>query len=94
MGKGTDIAMDVAQVTLMTTDLRRIAEAVKLSRRTVKTIHENLFFSFIYNVCCIPLAAGAAYPLTHFQFTPAVAAALMAMSSVSVVVNSLRLKWS
>jgi len=91
MGKGTDIAMDVAQVTLMGSDLRRISDAIRLSRRTVRTIKENLFFSFIYNLCCIPLAAGLFYPLFHFQFTPAVASALMAMSSISVVLNSLRL---
>jgi len=93
MGRGTDIAMDVAQVTLMSSDLRRIGEAIRLSRQTVKTVRENLFFSFIYNVCCIPLAAGLAYPLTHFRLTPAVASALMAMSSVSVVANSLRLNF-
>ena len=91
MGKGTDIAMDVAQLTLMSDDLRKIPEAINLSRRTVKTIRQNLFFSFIYNVCCIPLAAGVAAPFFNFQITPSVASALMAMSSVSVVLNSLRL---
>lgn len=92
MGKGTDVAMDVAQVTLMGTDLRRIPEAIKLSRRTVGMIRQNLFWAFIYNVVCIPLAAGAFYAVFDFQITPMWASALMAMSSVSVVLNSLRLK--
>jgi len=94
MGRGTDIAMDVAQVTLMGDDLRRIPEAVGLSRKTVGMIHQNLFWSFIYNVVSIPLAAGALYPITDFQITPMFASALMAMSSVSVVLNSLRLKYT
>lgn len=93
MGRGTDVAMDVAQVTLMGTDLRKLGEAVRLSRRTVGMIHQNLFWAFIYNVVCIPLAAGALYGVADFQITPMWASALMAMSSVSVVVNSLRLKW-
>ena len=92
MGRGTDVAMDVAQVTLMADDLRRIPEAVRLSRRTVGMIHQNLFWAFVYNVVCIPLAAGALSPWLHFQITPMWASALMAMSSVSVVLNSLRLK--
>lgn len=92
MGKGTDVAMDVAQVTLMGTDLRRISEAIELSRRTVGMIRQNLFWAFIYNVVCIPLAAGALYAVIDFQITPMWASALMAMSSVSVVLNSLRLK--
>lgn len=92
MGKGTDVAMDVAQVTLMGTDLRRIPEAITLSRRTVGMIRQNLFWAFIYNVVCIPLAAGALYAVIDFQITPMWASALMAMSSVSVVLNSLRLK--
>lgn len=93
MGKGTDIAMDVAQVTLMGTDLRRIPEAVTLSRRTVSMIHQNLFWAFIYNVVCIPLAAGipAVFGLS-WHITPMWASALMALSSISVVLNSLRLK--
>lgn len=93
IGRGTDIAMDTAQVTLASTDLRRIAEAVRLSRQTVGMIHQNLFWAFIYNVVCIPLAAGI--PLLfglNWLITPMWAAALMAMSSVSVVTNSLRLK--
>ena len=93
MGKGTDIAMDVAQVTLMGTDLRRIPEAIRLSRKTVGMIRQNLFWAFIYNVVCIPMAAGALYGVVDFQITPMWASALMAMSSVSVVLNSLRLKY-
>ena len=93
MGRGTDVAMDVAQVTLMGNDLRRIAEAFSLSRQTVGMIRQNLFWAFIYNLVCIPLAAGVLYAVTDFQITPMWASALMAMSSVSVVINSLRLKW-
>jgi len=95
MGQGTDVAMDVAQVTLISTDLRRISQAVLLSRRTVATIHQNLFWAFIYNIVCIPLAAGLPYLFgLSWQITPMWASALMAFSSVSVVLNSLRLKWS
>lgn len=94
MGKGTDIAIDVAQVTLMGTDLRRLADAIKLSRQTVGMIHQNLFWAFIYNVVCIPLAAGLPYLFgAHWQITPMWASALMAFSSTSVVMNSLRLKF-
>lgn len=94
MGKGTDIAIDVAQVTLMGTDLRRIAYAIKLSRQTVGMIHQNLFWAFIYNVVCIPLAAGLPYLFgAYWQITPMWASALMAFSSISVVMNSLRLKF-
>ncbi len=93
MGKGTDVAMDVAQVTLMGTDLRRIPEAIRLSKKTVHMIHQNLFWAFIYNVICIPLAAGVPYLFgASWQITPMWASALMAFSSVSVVMNSLRLK--
>ena len=93
MGKGTDVAMEVAQVTLMGTDLRRLPDAISLSRRTVGMIRQNLFWAFIYNVVCIPLAAGLPYLFgTHWQITPMWASALMACSSVSVVMNSLRLK--
>lgn len=92
IGRGTDIAMEVAQVTLMGDDLRRIAYAISLSRHTVRTVKQNLFWAFIYNIICIPLAAGALYSLCQFQITPMWAAALMAFSSVSVVLNSLRLK--
>ena len=94
MGRGTDVAMDVAQVTLMGDDLRRIPEAIGLSKRTVGMIHQNLFWAFIYNVVCIPLAAGLPYLFDlHWQITPMWASALMAFSSVSVVLNSLRLKF-
>ena len=93
IGKGTDIAMDVAQVTLMGDDLLAIPEAVKLSRKTVGMIWQNLFWAFIYNLVCIPLAAGALHLFgIDFQITPMWASALMACSSVSVVLNSLRLK--
>ena len=93
MGKGTDVAMEVAQVTLMGTDLRRIPDAITLSKRTVAMIRQNLFWAFIYNVVCIPLAAGLPYLFgSHWQITPMWASALMAFSSVSVVLNSLRLK--
>lgn len=93
MGRGTDVAMDVAQVTLMSTDLRRLSDAIDLSRRTVGMIHQNLFWAFIYNLVCIPLAAGALRLFgLDFQITPMWASALMAFSSVSVVLNSLRLK--
>ncbi len=94
MGRGTDVAMEVAQVTLMGDDLRRIPEAMHLSARIVRTVRQNLFWAFIYNVICIPLAAGALTPWLQFQITPMWASALMAFSSVSVVLNSLRLKWS
>lgn len=94
MGQGTDVAMDVAQVTLMGTDLRRIPDAIALSRRTVGMIHQNLFWAFIYNIVCIPLAAGVLRIFgIDFQITPMWASALMACSSVSVVLNSLRLKF-
>ena len=94
MGKGTDVAMDVAQVTLMGTDLRRIPDAIRLSKQTVGMIHQNLFWAFIYNVICIPLAAGLPFLFgLSWQITPMWASALMAFSSVSVVTNSLRLKW-
>jgi P-type Cu2+ transporter len=94
MGKGTDIAMDVAKMTIISSDLNYIPKAIKLSRRTVRTIRENLFWAFIYNVIGIPVAAGALYPVNGFLLNPMIAGAAMAMSSVSVVSNSLRLKWS
>lgn len=93
IGKGTDVAMDVAQITLMGDDLRTLPEALQLSRRTVRMIWENLFWAFIYNIVCIPLAAGVLYLFDiDWQITPSWASALMAFSSVSVVLNSLRLK--
>lgn len=94
IGTGTDVAMDVAQVTLMGTDLRALPDAVSLSRKTVSMIHQNLFWAFIYNIVCIPLAAGLPYAFgIYFQITPMWASALMALSSISVVLNSLRLKY-
>ena len=93
IGKGTDVAMDVAQVTLMGDDLLAIPEAVKLSRKTVSMIWQNLFWAFVYNIVCIPLAAGALHIFgIDFQITPMWASGLMACSSLSVVLNSLRLK--
>lgn len=93
MGRGTDVAMDAAQATLMGDDLRRLPQAIRLSRKTTAMIGQNLFWAFIYNVVCIPLAAGALHLLgINFQITPMWASALMAFSSVSVVLNSLRLK--
>lgn len=95
MGKGTDVAMDVAQITLMTDDLKALPEAVAMSRHTVKMIYQNLFWAFIYNIVCIPLAAGVLHLFgSDFQITPMWASALMAFSSISVVLNSLRLKYA
>ena len=94
MGRGTDVAMDVAQVTMMGDDLRRLPQAIHLSKKTVSMIRQNLFWAFIYNIVCIPLAAGVLHLFgLHFQITPMWASALMAFSSVSVVLNSLRLKY-
>ena len=93
MGKGTDIAMDVAKMTLISSDLLHIPKAIELSKQTVKVIRQNLFWAFIYNVIGIPLAAGILYPFTGFLLNPMIAGAAMALSSVSVVSNSLRLKW-
>ncbi|MEJ7695012.1 heavy metal translocating P-type ATPase [Daejeonella sp.] len=92
MGKGSDIAMDVAKMTLITSDLLAIPKALKLSKRTVQTVHQNLFWAFIYNVIGIPLAAGVLYAYNGFLLDPMIAGAAMALSSVSVVTNSLRLK--
>lgn len=94
MGKGTDIAMDVAKMTLISSDLGSIPKAVWLSRRTVRVIRQNLFWAFIYNLVGIPLAAGILYPFTGFLLNPMLAGAAMALSSVSVVTNSLRLKYA
>ena len=93
MGKGTDIAMDVAKMTLISSDLNHIPNAIYLSRKTVRIIRQNLFWAFVYNVIGIPLAAGILYPVNGFLLNPMIAGAAMAMSSVSVVSNSLRLKW-
>ena len=95
IGTGTDVAMDVAQVTLMGNDLQNVPTAVDLSKKTVKMIWQNLFWAFIYNIICLPLAAGALHLFgINFQITPMWAAALMALSSLSVVLNSLRLKFA
>ena len=93
MGKGSDIVMDVAAMTIISSDLNKIPEAIKLSKQTVKAIRQNLFWAFIYNVIGIPVTAGILYPFTRFLLNPMIAGAAMAMSSVSVVSNSLRLKW-
>ncbi len=92
MGRGSDIAMDVAKMTLISSDLSKIPQAIRLSRYTVATIRQNLFWAFIYNIIGIPLAAGMLYPLNGFLLNPMIAGAAMALSSVSVVSNSLRLK--
>ncbi len=93
MGKGSDIAMDVAKMTIISSDLTKIPQAIKLSKQTVATIKQNLFWAFVYNVIGIPLAAGILYPINGFLLNPMIAGAAMALSSVSVVSNSLRLKW-
>lgn len=92
MGRGADIAMDVAKMTLITSDLNSIPKALQLSRKTIKTVRQNLFWAFIYNVIGIPIAAGLLYPVNGFLLDPMIAGAAMALSSVSVVGNSLRLK--
>ncbi len=95
IGRGADVALDAAQMTLMSDDLTRIVDAIRLSRRTVGMIWQNLFWAFAYNLVCIPLAAGMLHLWNiDFQITPMWASALMALSSLSVVLNSLRLKWS
>ncbi|HBN6702573.1 TPA: copper-translocating P-type ATPase [Elizabethkingia anophelis] len=93
MGKGSDIAMDVAKMTIISSDLTKIPQAIKLSRQTVTTIKQNLFWAFIYNLIGLPIAAGILYPVNGFLLNPMIAGAAMALSSVSVVSNSLRLKW-
>ena len=92
MGGGSDIAMDVAKMTIISSDLTKIPEALKLSRLTVRTIRQNLFWAFIYNIIGVPVAAGVLYPVNGFLLNPMIAGAAMAFSSVSVVTNSLRLK--
>ncbi|MBS1748980.1 MAG: copper-translocating P-type ATPase [Bacteroidetes bacterium] len=92
MGKGSDIAMDVAKMTIISSDLTKISQAIKLSKRTVATIKQNLFWAFIYNLIGIPIAAGVLYPINGFLLNPMIAGAAMALSSISVVTNSLRLK--
>jgi Cu2+-exporting ATPase len=92
MGKGSDIAMDVAKMTIISSDLQIIPKAIRLSKLTVNTIHQNLFWAFVYNLIGIPVAAGLLYPIWGFMLNPMIAGAAMALSSVSVVTNSLRLK--
>jgi Cu2+-exporting ATPase len=93
MGKGSDIAMDVAKMTIISSDLNKIPAAIKLSKQTVQAIRQNLFWAFIYNIIGIPLGAGVLYPINGFLLNPMIAGAAMALSSVSVVSNSLRLKF-
>lgn len=93
MGKGSDIAMDVAKMTIISSDLSKIPQAIKLSKYTVAAIRQNLFWAFIYNIIGIPIAAGFLYPINGFLLNPMIAGAAMALSSVSVVSNSLRLKF-
>jgi Cu+-exporting ATPase len=92
MGSGTDVAIEAADIALMRADLSGVADAIQLSRRTLRVIRQNLFWAFFYNVLGIPLAAGALYPWTGWQLSPMIAAAAMSMSSVSVLTNSLRLR--
>jgi Cu2+-exporting ATPase len=93
MGKGADIAMDVAKMTIISSDLHKIPQAIRLSKQTVAAIRQNLFWAFIYNLIGIPIAAGILFPINGFLLNPMIAGAAMALSSVSVVSNSLRLKW-
>lgn len=93
MGKGSDIAIDVAKITLVSSDLQQVPKALRLSKLTVRTIRQNLFWAFIYNLIGIPIAAGLLYPINGFLLNPMIAGAAMALSSVSVVGNSLRLNW-
>ena len=92
MGTGSDIAIDTAMLTILSSDLLKIPQAVRLSRLTVRTIRQNLFWAFIYNLIAIPVAAGILYPVNGFLLNPMIGGAAMALSSVSVVTNSLRLR--
>ena len=91
-GEGSDIAMDTAMVTILASDLMKIPQAIRLSHLVIKTVHQNLFWAFIYNIIAIPIAAGALYPINGFLLNPMIGGAAMAFSSVSVVTNSLRLR--
>lgn len=91
MGQGSDIAIDVEKVTILSSDLTKIAAAVRLSAATVRTVRQNLFWAFIYNLIGVPVAAGVLYPLTRFLLNSMLVGAAMALSSVSVVANSLQL---
>ena len=92
MGGGSDIAINAAMITVLSSDLMRVPEAVRLSQLTVRTIRENLFWAFIYNIIAVPVAAGILYPVNGFLLNPMIGGAAMALSSVSVVTNSLRLR--
>ena len=92
MGTGSDIAMDVAKMTIISSDLSKIPKAINLSKRTVTTIKQNLFWAAIYNVVAIPIAAGVFYPLFGWLLSPMLASAAMSFSSVSVIANALRLR--
>ena len=92
MGTGTDVAMESADVTLVTGDLRALVRARRLSRATMRNIRQNLFFAFFYNALCVPLAAGVLYPLLGWQLSPMIAGAAMSLSSLTVIGNALRLR--
>ena len=92
IGSGTDVALEASDITLLKNDLRGVAEAIRISRRTIRTIKQNLFFAFVYNALGIPLAAGVFFPLFGWLLNPMYAAAAMGLSSISVVLNSLRLR--
>ena len=91
MGRGSDTAINSAMITLLSSDLQRLPEAIRLSSQTIRTIHQNLFWAFFYNLISVPIAAGVLYPVCGYMLNPMIAGAAMALSSVSVVCNSLRL---
>jgi cation transport ATPase len=94
MGSGSDVAMETASLTIVSGDLRRIADAVEISQTMKRTVRQNLFYAFIYNLLAIPIAAGALYPLAGITINPMLGSLLMALSSISVVSNSLRMRRS